>query len=451
MPPPTPITNLHLASGSAIAAALSNLKGTFNGINGWQNAANNKYIIDTVDEIGRDFRAGSINNIEIVNYIATSACIHCFNGWSYLSSSINSLLEGDYGNAIHSAYYAELRGITSFLASQGIGVFNGNNVIIDQLGVAHEATPKKLQTHVFAKQAFDEWLNNPANSETLLKSFIIENSSLSDWMVATGFSTDMAPRLASIWLQDWSIDLSVINTEQKLRNYVSYNPQNFDLSIVRGADNIRDRVSFIVELWKLCSPNEIFPNSILRNTYEMLYSNLFSMNLTELDRVKDWNPILTALGKNPADNRSDFIIQFLLRQIEPANNIVFDYANSVRYSVPVLEHETNPIGIISRACLILLVNTKIVESMLKQSGTTKADLRFWFDNIGLKLGYWNAGAEPYLLSDLWSDVELELDSLEAWVSNPSTIFTPYNYKTNFKGSMPHFRHLGKACLWNIGL
>jgi hypothetical protein len=117
-------SNISLASNAAITAALSNLKSTYNATNSWQNTSNNKYVLDTIDEFGRDIAASNINNVDAVNYLATSVFIHCFNGWNYLSAAVNSMLEGDYGSAIHSAYYAELRSIFSILASQGIGVFN---------------------------------------------------------------------------------------------------------------------------------------------------------------------------------------------------------------------------------------------------------------------------------------------------------------------------------------
>jgi hypothetical protein len=142
----TNITNLNCASNNAIITALANLKNTYNPRNGWQNIGDNRYIVDTSSKMLSDLNAGAVNNAEAINYVATSIFIHCFNGWSYLSTALNALMDGDYGNAIHNAYYAELRGIMSFMAGQGVGTFDGGNIVIDAHGLVHPATPRNLRT-----------------------------------------------------------------------------------------------------------------------------------------------------------------------------------------------------------------------------------------------------------------------------------------------------------------
>jgi hypothetical protein len=450
MAPPIP-SNLHLASNVAITAALSNLRSTYNARNAWQNTATNKYVIDTIDELGRDILASSINNTDVVHYLSSSVFIHCFNGWNYLSNAINSMLEGDYGSAIHNAYYAELRSIFSILASQGIGVFDKKNILVDQNGIVHRVTPINSPTHKFAKEAFDEWLNNPANSETILKLFIVHNAPLKDWIDSTGISSALSGELASQKLKQWSLDLNIVNEEQKFRNFVSYNPLKFDLSIATYTDNIENRLKFLIDLWKLCGPSDLFPLSILRNSYENLYTSTYNFDIKDLDMKADWERLFTDLGQNVDDPKNQQIIQFLRRDINAVENSVFDYANSVRHNNPILESDVEPFGIISRACLLLLINTKIVESILRQSGTSKADLRFWFDNIGLKSGFWGATGAPQAFSDLWSDIEIEIEDIENWIRDPHTILDPFNYKSDLKNSTTHIRNFGKAYLWNTGL
>jgi len=448
----TNITNINLASSNSIIATLAGLRSTYNPKNAWQNNGENRYIVDTITKVKAGLTAGTLNNAEVIKYVSTSVFIHCFNGWAYLSSAVNSLLEGDYGNAIHNAYYAELRGIMSFMAGQGVGTFNGANIIIDSTGNVHSALPVDKPTHVFAKSAFDTWLNAPGNANLIFNGFTAQNKSLSDWLTATGFSSEVAGYQASAWLQNWSMDLNVIDTEQKLRNFVSYNPQMFDLTHVFLADDVKARAKFVIDLWNLCSPSGIFADTILRNSLEKMYNDLFSYTgMNQLDVEKDIKPIFTALGKNPNDIQSQNMIDFLRRVTVPSDNLVFNHASNINYSVPVLESQIDPMGIISRACLILLVNTKMIENLIRLSGTTKADLKFWFDSIGVKLGYWNLAAEPYLLSDLWSDVQFELSDIQTWIDNPATVFTPFNFKTNFRDSMPHHKSLSKAYLWNLGL
>lgn len=443
-------SNLHLASNTAITAALSNLRLTYNGRNAWLDPAANKYIVDPIEEIKRDITASTLNSAHITDYMATSVLIHCFNGWTYLSNAVNSLLEGDFGNAIHNAYYAELRSIFSILGSQGIGVYNRNNVLIDQYGAAHQVTPINKATHVFAKDAFDEWLNNPSNRQTILSLFTVEGSSLQEWVLHSGLSSELSGELAAAKLKQWSLDVAVIHNEQKFRNYVSYNPLRFNMAPPAMADNIENRLRFTTDLWKLCAPDQLFSYSILRNTYENLYRTM-DFALTDLDMKADWERLFTDIGKNVNDAQSQTLIRFLKREINTNDNLVFHYADTINVSSPIIEQDIEPFGIISRACIMLLLNTKIIESVLRQSGTSKNDLKFWFDNIGLKSGLWNTATEPIAFADLWADVELDIEDISSWINDPAITSDPFTYKNDLKGSTSHIRNFAKAYLWNSGL
>jgi hypothetical protein len=323
--------------------------------------------------------------------------------------------------------------------------------LVDNGGIAHRVTPVNSPTHQFAKDAFDEWLNNPSNSETILKLFIVDNASLKDWMYHTGISSVQSGELASAKLKQWSLDLTVVNEEQKFRNFVSYNPLKFDLTSVTIADNIEQRLKFLIDIWKLCGPSDLFSLSILRTSYESLYKNVYNVDIKDLDMKADWERLFTDLGQNVNEAKNQRIIKFLRRDINALDNSVFNYADSIRHNTPILESDVEPFGIISRACLLLLINNKIVESILRQSGTSKSDLKFWFDNIGLKSGFWRANNEPLSFADLWNDVEIEIEDIENWIKNSSTVFDAYNYKNDLKNSTMHIRNFGKAYLWNTGL
>ena len=165
-----PISNLNLASPTAVGSALSNMVGHLNTRDAWLDNSN-KYIGEAFDVIKQDLLNGTLNNQELSDYIAASICIHCSNGWSYLSTAVSSLLEGDYAGAVHNAYYAELRAIMAFLAIQGIGVFNNQHILIDANGHAVKAD-LQTGTHVFAKEAFDQWLYIPANLTLVFRAML---------------------------------------------------------------------------------------------------------------------------------------------------------------------------------------------------------------------------------------------------------------------------------------
>ncbi|MFJ1288414.1 hypothetical protein, partial [Acinetobacter baumannii] len=87
--------------------------------------------------------------------------------WDYFSCAISAVLEGNIYNAIHFAYYAELRATMSFLASEGIGVFNGINYYVDSTGKCKRFTGN-IATHKFVWPALNEWSKLVANRNTLL-------------------------------------------------------------------------------------------------------------------------------------------------------------------------------------------------------------------------------------------------------------------------------------------
>ncbi len=91
----------------------------------------NKYSSDTINRITADINAGNLHKRQMAQYVAASVILHCNDGWSYLGRSLSALLRGDPHRARHLAYYAELRGAMSLLASNGIGVFNKQHFVID--------------------------------------------------------------------------------------------------------------------------------------------------------------------------------------------------------------------------------------------------------------------------------------------------------------------------------
>lgn len=444
------ITNLHLASDIPIKNALVGLKAIYSSHNSWV-APTNRYVNDTLTRVRQDLTAGTVVNNDMVDYIAASSIIHCFNSWSYLTSAINSYLEGDYGNAVHNAYYSQLRSIMSFLASQGIGVFNGFNVIIDQHGVAHEATSPKSKekaTHNFAKISFDQWLSAPANTGKLLTLLKVKDIPLVNWFNEAGFSTLIAGTKASNFLSNWSLDINTLKAEHDLRNFVSYRPQSFDQSIVRPSDDIKQRLQIVFNIWELCAPGRLFDISILRRSLDDLN---FAAHAQKYSTESEANiqAMLTRLGMNPLDHNGRYIVNFFRRNINVIDNDLFDKAANTISANPIIEADTDPIGILSRSCLLLLTNTNINENLLKAAATSRADLDFWYDNIGIKLGYWELGDAPMLFSDMYEDVHDEMVEIKKWI-NPANAQSIHSFKKDLKSHSTHIRQLNKSYFWNTG-
>ncbi len=147
----------------------------------------NRYATDVLERINTDHTSGTLpNDNELAEYVAASVITHCYDGWRFLAQAVDSLLDGDLGTALHLAYYAELRATLSFLASEGIAIFNRHNYWFDSMGTSHLFAGN---THTITWKVLNEWADVPANSTRLLKLFRVNGITFDDWLVAAGYRT----------------------------------------------------------------------------------------------------------------------------------------------------------------------------------------------------------------------------------------------------------------------
>jgi len=62
---------------------------------------------------------------ELAQYLALSSAAHVLDGWRYIAQSSMAFLSGSRTQALHLAYYAELRAGLAILAQSGIGILKG--------------------------------------------------------------------------------------------------------------------------------------------------------------------------------------------------------------------------------------------------------------------------------------------------------------------------------------
>src|SRR5882762_907600 len=84
---------------------------------------------------------------ELARYLALSTASHVLDGWRYLSQAAVSFLSGSRTQAIHLAYYAELRAALAILAFSGIGIMKRKHFALTRAmdviwfqGATHETT-----------------------------------------------------------------------------------------------------------------------------------------------------------------------------------------------------------------------------------------------------------------------------------------------------------------------
>lgn len=159
---------------------------------------------------------------ELVQYIALSTASHVLDGWRYLSQAAISALNGSRTQAIHLAYYAELRAALAILAFSGIGILKrqhfaltSNMDVIWFEGATHEAT----------WQAIGHWCRQPGNGIEVLRCLSCLGLTGEDWADACGAATSGTVQdIAEYWVSDWSVDLGALAQDSNLRNEASYRP-----------------------------------------------------------------------------------------------------------------------------------------------------------------------------------------------------------------------------------
>lgn len=444
------ISNLQMASPVAIANALSNLAGSVRTRQTWL-ALTNRYVGKAVDVINVDINDGAFNDSDLVDYIAASMSTHCKDGWSYLSTAVSALMDGDYPNAIHTAYYAELRAIMAFLAIQGIGVFDKQHILIRSRGSARLAD-STAGTHRFAKMAFDEWLNGENNAKIILRSLTAQGKPLEDWILANpNFPTSItATRQARLWLKDWSLDLGILEDETDYRNFASYRPQNLTLGVAETPDDITSRLRFVKQLWELCAPDGQFSLLLLRKTFRQLYrETLDGRELSTVDTETEWTPMMQDLGMDPDSPSSRYLLNFFKGQEVIADSPIFDLALRPPFDATLCESNIDPMGIIARATLLLRITSQAVNDTLRKAGLTRETLRFWTNRVGVMHGYWDAAAQPADFAELYEDIIAELEEVDRWLDDPRATHSRFGFQQDLRRKIPRVHQLLRAYLWGM--
>lgn len=382
---------------------------------------------------------------DISEYIATCAPTHTLNGWVFLSRALNSFAVGDLHSAWHFAYYAELRAALSILASNGIGVFNEWNAMLDKNGNLHKIdcasrNGRCLGTHAMTWLALECWIkSNPNAFNVLGESLKFKKISLSDVLNQLWPSTNISATIYS-WLSDWSFDISLGAQDRDHRNTASYAPHE----IFPMTSEPTKTHEFFNEFWSLLEPQ---PTS----SFYSLDRQLFRM---AIEGVAKQSAAIT--GRSPVQEitnnygRLDIQLQghltqgFLLRNDMPTNSPLFDYAKDK--STP----PNTPVTILSRALLLLRLSTGIVTELIKDAGGVGSDdLKFWIEPFGVQRGFWMPGDVPSSLGDLWADVEIAMESLDFINTSNAGAFSLYQWMSDDMNGLPRIWESERAALWGF--
>ncbi|RST26323.1 hypothetical protein [Chryseobacterium lacus] len=386
----------------------------------------------------------TIKEKEFKTYLAASSLAHVLDGWMYLSNSFNALINGDEGTAIHLAYYAELRGAMSLLASEGIGVFDKHHFGTFKNESVIFRYPRnemrKGATHQFVWTAMEKWSSSGVKPDSnILKIFKVNGINFYDiteyFHPSTSSSSLLSVSIIKSWLKDWCFDIMTYKSDRKERNEVSYRPQR--ISDFSQKINFKDIINELENYWSVISPSGIdnfstLDKYLLRKLFESLYNNI-STSSSRRDLIEN---AFTEHGINDQNlfNFLDFNA--------PYNNehIIFQNANI---------KNTTSLSILARATLLLRISIGLVSQIYKSGGVHKSELNFVWDQYAVDNGFWSPGNLYPNFNDLWTDVQSSIDDLKLDVNDGSISNDIFSIKRSRPQEIIHFGQINRACLWGL--
>ena len=396
---------------------------------------NNSFIQDRINNI-RNFNVRSAPSVHehLADYIAASVFGHAFDGWAFLGRAIEAELAGDPDIARHLAYYAELRAGISFLASQGIGVFNNKHILVEN-SQSCKSSSVRVGTHHFTWYALSELANQTHGVEAVFSAIKPKNVPLDDWINCFSGSGKF---FATTWLQQWGFDLRQLTKDRDARNIASYHPTPFTSP---GPRSIESAMEDVLHYWEICSPG-------VRGGFPELDLELLRNCLLHMTRH---------LGKNKYEKRLKYAISQLGLESHGDSLSTSLSWNNLRQQCEVLDnaslsdpetHLNHSTQVLARATLLLRVATGCAANLLDDAGLVPIDeLEFWWKNRSVKRWLWPNSSPPVEFNELWIDIEDAISDIRDWLEQHSPQACRYELWTKMHPSI--LTTTERVFLWGI--
>lgn len=403
------ISLLQSASRKEVAKALSGLVVT--GSADWL-PAGNSYASFAQECIKNDGKSvPSHKQSDFAQFLAAASFVHCGDGWSYLGRAIDALIRGDLHATVHLTYYAELRGAISLLASEGIYIGNGANMVLTSGGAVEFVTGEG--THVAVWKYLSAW-NDGVRSKNLISRILHPGGvSLDEWV--QNLPAGGAGAAISDLLVRMAFDLQSFSNDRVRRNAASYNPTRL------GVEDLGTEVAAraISQLWEVLEPDShggfpvldrILIQDVLKASY--LPTHHLSDADGEVTSSVDWaswpewlqqvtpvsvlnTALFDALKTAPRGQGPDSALGKLFQSDQSVTS-PRDYVESM----------------LARTTVLLRLATGSCLDLLDESGLGKSSLTPWVESLSVVRGLWDVGEFPDDTLDLWLDVEEARQALD---------------------------------------
>jgi len=380
---------------------------------------------------------------QLAQYIAASTVLHCSDGWKFFSCAMENLLNGDKSNTVFMAYYAQLRSLMAFFATQGIGIFNNKHYCYDNNGTCSHFWKN---THDAVRELINAWAIDNGKNISLLQILKLEGRSYSDWISGADIllGSPRIPELAKDWLTAWSIDLNVLGKDHETRNEVSYRPQG----IIHKPNVYRSRsdLDLCIKTWRLSEPYSanrfaMLDQQLLRETLFTIYKHRKPTRI-KFTQFVETSMINLGLGLDSELHR------FLISSQTNSNNEILRIA---RKPASTKARGIDPIPVMCRAFLLLRIASAAVENFLEASSIDSSDLEFWWSQFGIQNGLWEPEHSPSQMSDLWADISDAIDNVDSFLEQNTSRIDIARSHSELSYELWQLKHFDKAGLWAIGL
>ena len=389
---------------------------------------NNRYVKSTVQRLSDDVRSGQtlsgLQQKHLRELIAASVITHCLDGWALLGRAASSTLLGDPHSARHLAYYAELRGAVSLLASAGISVFNNQHLVVastGQIAISRNTwfVGGRAGTHVAAWLFLQEWATTPDAAATTSSVLLPEGHPLSSWFNGSPAWATWRSN-SSGWLKSLGLDVRLMARDQFARHEASYRPTTIrsDRQYATAIENSR----FVTDLWRIAEPGgrpfAALDSGLLRLAVERSYRGYAGSqsDLTSPAYSADIARLVGNLGFPTA--RQNHLVRYLLRTDSPDDHGAFVAAAEHSKAISPAHH----FHAMARAILMLRVATGAARRMLDNAGIEADQLAFWWQQLASSRSICVAH-EPEDLLDTWADVADAIEELDTFAANePNATF-----------------------------
>jgi hypothetical protein len=312
----------------------------------------------------------------------------------------------------------------AILASQGISVTNGNNVALTPTG----PNLVRSRTHDFAWDAFEWWANKPIAADSVYATISDGQVSLDAWLREFGYGTPgVAPAVS--WLKKWSFDVEQATKDHNARNMASYTPSNY---LDWTAPTPLETAKYLRGLWQLFDPSQsgsfvALDLFLIRMALETAFETKGGVPYTQ-DPVNFETQIeatIASVGYSGAT--ASRLRGFILRQGAETNDP--EVLKQANFASVDPQMSLSGLPVLSRAALLLRLSTGLARDLLRSAGWRAGDLSDWNTSVCRHIGLIDTPDPLPDPTDLWLDMEDNLEELDRWIAAGS------NSRVNYRSTM----------------